>query len=63
MSQEVAAEFVPALKGEEPERIKTKSLASFTAWDNYLKGSLYLTLKLGTIVSMRSLKFARQQFC
>ena len=38
VSQEVAAEIVPALKGKEHERIKTKSPASFTAWDHYLKG-------------------------
>ena len=38
VSQQVVAEVVPALKGKEHERIKTKSPASFTAWDHYLKG-------------------------
>ena len=31
VSQEVAVEVVPSLKGKEHERIKTKSPASFTA--------------------------------
>ena len=37
VSQEVAALILPALKGKEHERIKTKSPKSFSAWDNYLQ--------------------------
>ena len=37
VSQEVAALILPALKGKEQDRIKTKSPKSFSAWDNYLQ--------------------------
>jgi len=37
VSQEVAALILPALKGKEHERIKTKPPSSFSAWDNYLQ--------------------------
>ena len=37
VSQEVATLIVPALKGKEHDRIKTKPPASFSAWDSYLK--------------------------
>ena len=37
VSQEVATLIVPALKGKEHDRIKTKPRASFSAWDSYLK--------------------------
>jgi adenylate cyclase len=37
VSQEVAAQILPALKGKEQDRIKTKSPKSFSAWDNYLQ--------------------------
>ena len=38
VSQEVAALILPALKGREHERVKSKPPSSFSAWDNYLKG-------------------------
>lgn len=37
VSQEVATLILPALKGKEQDRIKTKPPASFSAWDSYLK--------------------------
>jgi adenylate cyclase len=37
VSQEVAILILPALKGKEQDRIKTKLPASFSAWDSYLK--------------------------
>ena len=37
VSQEVATLILPALKGKEQDRIKTKLPASFSAWDSYLK--------------------------
>ena len=37
VSQEVATLVLPALKGKEQDRIKTKPPASFSAWDSYLK--------------------------
>ena len=37
VSQEVASLILPALKGKEQDRIKTKLPASFSAWDSYLK--------------------------
>ena len=37
VSQEVATLVLPALKGKEQDRIKTKLPASFSAWDSYLK--------------------------
>ena len=37
VSQDVAALIVPALKGKEHERIKSKPPTSFSAWDSYLK--------------------------
>jgi len=37
VSQEVATLILPALKGKEQDRIKTKHPASFSAWDSYLK--------------------------
>ena len=42
VSQEVATLVLPALKGKEQDRIKTKLPASFSAWDSYLKAlSIY----------------------
>ena len=37
VSQEVATLILPALKGKEQDRIKTKLPSSFSAWDSYLK--------------------------
>ena len=37
VSQEVATLVLPALKGKEQDRIKTKLPASYSAWDSYLK--------------------------
>ena len=37
VSQEVAVLILPALQGKEQDRIQTKSPASFSAWDCYLK--------------------------
>ncbi|MDC0074942.1 adenylate/guanylate cyclase domain-containing protein [Alphaproteobacteria bacterium] len=37
VSQEIATLILPALKGKEQDRIKTKLPASFSAWDSYLK--------------------------
>ena len=37
VSQEVATLILPALKGKEQDRIKTKPPSSFSAWDSYLK--------------------------
>jgi len=42
VSQEIATLVLPALKGKEQDRIKTKPPASFSAWDSYLKAlSIY----------------------
>ena len=42
VSQEVATLVLPALKGKEQDRIKTKLPASYSAWDSYLKAlSIY----------------------
>jgi TolB-like protein len=42
VSQEVATLILPALKGQEHNRIKAKSPASFSAWESYLRAlSIY----------------------
>ena len=48
VSQEVATLILPALKGKEQDRIKTKPPASFSAWDSYLKAlAIYNTTWAG----------------